>query len=74
MSVVTHNLPVGPELREAREACGLSRERLARLADCSYARVAQLELGMRPAHSPALARIWRVLDALRDDRAGGGDA
>jgi transcriptional regulator with XRE-family HTH domain len=57
-------LPVGPELRRAREQTGLSRETLARLASCSSSRITQFEQGMRPAVSPALSRVWRVLTAL----------
>jgi len=65
---------VGPELRTARERAGLSREQLARLADCSSSRLAQLEGGMAPAKSEALKRIWRVLDALgAGQRKGGAD-
>jgi transcriptional regulator with XRE-family HTH domain len=47
---------------------GLSREKLAALAGCSVAWVAQLEGGMTPSSSPALNRIWRVLDALGGDQ------
>jgi transcriptional regulator with XRE-family HTH domain len=66
-------LPVGAKLRSAREACSLSREALARLSDCSTSRVEQFELGLRPAASPALERVWAVIAVLRE-RAEGGDA
>ena len=65
---------VGPELRSAREAVGISRERLARLADCSVNWVEQLEnRAVTPARSDALPRIWRALDALSDGPPEGGD-
>jgi transcriptional regulator with XRE-family HTH domain len=60
---------VGAPLREARVKVGLSRERLARLADCSTTAIAQFERGLQPDASPTLDRVWRVLDALV-----GGDA
>ena len=72
-SATTTGLPVGAQLRAARERCSLSRERLAALSDCSTSRVEQFELGLRPTVSPALERVWRVLDAL-GERAEGGDA
>jgi transcriptional regulator with XRE-family HTH domain len=61
---------VGQDLRAAREQAGLSRERLARLADCSVDWIKQLERDLPV--SPALDRIWRVLDALDDRPSGGG--
>lgn len=67
---VTDTQAVGPALREARVRVGLSQEKLARLAGCSTARVTQLERGFRPDVSPALERIWRVLDALADEKGG----
>jgi predicted transcriptional regulator len=65
---------VGPELRSAREAAGISREQLARLADCSVNWIEQLEVrAVAPTRSDALPRIWRALDALRDRPGEGGD-
>ncbi len=62
---------VGPGLRSAREAVGVSREQLARLADCSVNWIEQLEVrAVAPARSEALPRIWRVLDALCDRPPG----
>ena len=55
---------VGPPLREARLRAGLTREQLARLADCSAGWLGQLESGYQPGASAALVRIWRVLHAL----------
>ncbi len=72
---ITTTPRVGPELRSAREAVGISRERLARLADCSVNWVEQLEnRAAAPARSEALPRIWRALDALGDRPPEGGDA
>jgi transcriptional regulator with XRE-family HTH domain len=63
---------VGVELRSAREKLGLPREKLAALADCSTAWLAQLEGGMTPVSSPALGRIWAVLDELGEPTREGG--
>jgi transcriptional regulator with XRE-family HTH domain len=66
--VSTTNTPrVGSELRLARKRAGLSREALARLADCSANWIAQLERDPE-FDSPSLERIWRVLDALGANR------
>jgi transcriptional regulator with XRE-family HTH domain len=51
-------------IRERREAAGLSRERLARLAECSTAMVVQIEQGYRPGRSRVLPRVERILDTL----------
>ena len=66
MSTTSTPLPVGTELRQAREQTRLSRETLARLSDCSTSRIAQFEQGLRPNVSPALDRVWSVLNALND--------
>ena len=64
--------PTGVDLREARRRAGLTREKLAVLAGCSEAWVAQLEAGVQPLHSVKLAAIWRVLDALGGRSSDGG--
>lgn len=74
MATVTSHR-VGSELRTARERAGLSRQQLATLSHCSIGWLQQLEGGMSPAASPALRRIWRVLDAIGDaGSARGGEA
>jgi transcriptional regulator with XRE-family HTH domain len=65
------DLPVGADLRAARERARLSREALARLSDCSTSRIAQFEQGLRPDVSQALARCWSVLDVLLDEEVTG---
>jgi len=52
-------MPTKTGLRARREAAGLSREKLARLADCCVTTLVQLE-GARP--SEAMAQ--RIADAL----------
>lgn len=47
-------------LRARREVAGLSREKLARLADCSTATVTNYEHGYRPSQKMA----QRLADAL----------
>ncbi len=69
--MTTTTTHVGAELREARKRAGLSREKLARLASCSTAWLAQLECGLRPGTSDALLRIWHVLDAMNGSGADG---
>jgi transcriptional regulator with XRE-family HTH domain len=64
MSTTSTPLPVGSELRQAREQAHLSREMLAQLAKCSTSTVTQFERGLRPEVSYALERIWDVLRAL----------
>lgn len=50
------------EVRARREACGLTRQELAQLADCSIAHLADLERGRAPKRSKVLKRVLRVLD------------
>jgi transcriptional regulator with XRE-family HTH domain len=64
MVVTTPSQPAGAELRNARQRAGLTRAKLAVLAGCSYAWIAQLEAGVQPVNSTKLEGIWRVLDAL----------
>lgn len=53
-------------LRTRREAAGLSREKLARLADCSTASLTNYENGYRPSVAMA-GRIAGALDCLPSD-------
>jgi DNA-binding XRE family transcriptional regulator len=48
-------------LRERRESLGLSRERLARLADVSMASIAQFEAGLQPKESRVLGLLEAAL-------------
>ena len=54
------------DIRELRQARGLSQERVARLAGCSTSMVRQLERGYVPVGSAVLPR---VIDALNDESA-----
>jgi transcriptional regulator with XRE-family HTH domain len=72
MTVTITSWPVGEVLREARHRAGLTREKLATLAGCSYGWIAQLEAGAQPVNSTKLEGIWRVLDAL-GGRSSDGD-
>jgi DNA-binding XRE family transcriptional regulator len=65
---ITRAMPRSEEmtLRERREKLGLSREKLARLADVSAARVEQLEMGAPPKRSRVLERLEA---ALRDEES-----
>lgn len=57
-------------LRTIREAAGLSRERLGRLADCSSSTIHLIERGMRPSDAMA-AKIAGALGVdVRDLREG----
>lgn len=49
------------DLRQRRDAAGLSQQSLAQLAGCSLSMVRVLERGIGPAHSDVLARIESVL-------------
>lgn len=62
-SAMNRNMSTTSErsLRERREALGLSREKLARLADISTSAVAQFEEGRRPASSKALPLLEAAL-------------
>lgn len=76
--------PQTGQLRERRQALGLSQEGLARLADCSTVYVQTIERGYspEPEGSPVYRRILRTLDEtekngrpasnpdVRDDRLG----
>ena len=72
MTVTMPSWPVGAELRDARQRAGLTREKLATLAGCSYGWIAQLEAGVRPVNSTKLEGIWRVLNRLGGRSADGG--
>jgi transcriptional regulator with XRE-family HTH domain len=55
---------VGHELRADREAAGLSRFKLAALADCSPGQIQAIENGAVPKRSAVLARCRAVLVEL----------
>jgi predicted transcriptional regulator len=49
------------DLRERREALGISRESLAHNADCSMSMLGMLEQGYRPDRSKVLKRVEAAL-------------
>jgi len=55
-------------MRERREALGLSRERLARLADVSSASVELFEGGWRPQRSRVLPAVMAALARAEAER------
>ena len=63
MTTTDTNSP-GRSLREARLQVGLSRAKLAGLADCSIASLANIEQGAAPRRSAVLERAWAVLEAI----------
>ena len=67
----TREFPGPEELRALRERAGVSRQRLAELAGCSFGAVTQFERGLRPSRSATLARIVGVLEILNEQRPGG---
>jgi transcriptional regulator with XRE-family HTH domain len=58
---------IAAQIREARRARGLSQERLARLADCSFISIRHFEHGLVPTRSNVLPRVLEVL-GLNVDR------
>lgn len=57
------------ELVKRRKALGFSQQRLAHLADCSYAMVGLLERGLSPEKSEVLDRVIAALDAAESKAA-----
>lgn len=57
------------DIRERREALGLSREALAGLAGCHVNSVTQFEYGYKPRLSKVYPRVVSTLDEL-ERRAG----
>jgi len=55
-------MPKTVDLRERRERLGLSRERLARLADVSSASIELFEGGWRPQRSRVFPAVCAALD------------
>lgn len=53
-------------LRKAREKSGLTRQELAHRIGCSYAQLANLELGLAPKESAVRDRAWEELESLKD--------
>jgi predicted transcriptional regulator len=62
------------ELRQTREAAGLTRAQLAGLADCSMAFIANVEQGYVPKRSPTLEHIFDVLNDVANDERPPGEA
>jgi transcriptional regulator with XRE-family HTH domain len=60
-------LPLGNRVRKRREELGLTRERLAIVADVSTSMIARLELSNRLPGTERLVRIARVLGISLDD-------
>ena len=61
----THATAEGGGIRAARRDAGLSRQKLASLADCSVSYLQLLEGGFTPADSSVIPRIMRVLNEKR---------
>jgi transcriptional regulator with XRE-family HTH domain len=72
MSIIT-NVTRAERIRELRLRAGLSRERLARLANCSFSSIAAIERGYIPERSVIVPEIERVLDALTDNEQRPGE-
>lgn len=62
MTLITTSSP-GRDLRAARERLGISRARLAGLADVSLASLDRIEQGACPRRSRVLSQAWAVLAA-----------
>jgi transcriptional regulator with XRE-family HTH domain len=62
MTVTTVLAGPAVEIRELRQARGLSQERVAQLAGCSTSMVRQLERGYVPVGSAVLPRVIRALN------------
>jgi predicted transcriptional regulator len=62
-------MPKTLDLRERRERLGLSRERLARLADVSSASIELFEGGWRPQRSRVLPAVCAALARAEAERA-----
>ncbi|MGO8907365.1 MAG: helix-turn-helix domain-containing protein [Solirubrobacteraceae bacterium] len=62
----------GSDLRAERERLGVSRARLAGLANCSLASLGGIEQGACPRHSKVLERAWAALNGI-EKAAGGRD-
>ena len=71
MTAVAPSKPAGAQLKAARQSVGLSRQRLATMANCSTAWIQQLEAGVQPADSPTLERLWAILGSMRPPGSGG---
>jgi predicted transcriptional regulator len=56
-------------LRERRLAAGLSQQRLAELAGCSFHMITLFDNGYAPAHSRVRAKVLAVLDKLEGGQA-----
>ena len=57
----------GHDLREAREAAGLTRTWLAARIGCSLAHLANIEQGCVPHRGDVLDRAWAALAATEND-------
>jgi len=58
----------GRTLRAARESVGLTRARLADLADCSISSLGFIEQGATPERSAVLERAWDVIKQFQAER------
>jgi hypothetical protein len=56
-----HMSDIATKIHKARQARGLSQERLARLADCATISVRHFERGLVPTRSKVLPRVLEVL-------------
>jgi len=64
----TSSSSAGQDLRNAREQLGISRARLAGLADCSLSSLAWIEQGACPRRSRVLVQAWAALAAVAANR------
>lgn len=55
------NLSCADQVRKAREAAGVSQEKLARLAEVSIATISRIELLN---HVPTVTTLWQIAKAL----------
>jgi transcriptional regulator with XRE-family HTH domain len=55
----------GEALRAARESAGVTRSKLATLADVSVSTLALIETGCVPRRSVALTKAWTALTAFQ---------
>jgi predicted transcriptional regulator len=56
-------------IRERRHAAGISQQRLAELAECSFSMVSLLDAGYEPAGGSVRDRVLDVLDELERERS-----
>ncbi len=63
----------GHDLREARRRVGITRARLADLADCSIASLDRIEQGAVPKRSRVLERAWMAIERAENKNGPAGN-